>query len=596
MSELPEKSPIISLDSSESPSLFVTHYTKYMVELPSFPSFECDFLVIDHDTPKGEDLILGFDLLNHFNPSIDWRQGLITINAYHKDYYDPSKSFSNDLSSAESCAALVVFKEIQDVGEENSVSSLHLFFGNMDLPPSSYHEYLEELWDEEQAPEEIETVLKVVPYVYHQYLDLFSKVKAEKLTPHQACDHHIKLEGSLPPVGVIYSLSNGESDTIRADISENVEKGFIWPSSSTGAPVLFVKQKDNGLRLCVAYHKLNAVTRKNKYPVPPMNQLITVFNGSSIFSKIDLCGAYNLLRIKEGDEHLTFFRTKYGSSEYFVMPFGLTNAPASFQNLVNDIFYHLLDIYVVVYLDYIMGFSKSEEEDATHVSTALARLRANNLFAKASKCQFHLSSVEYLGYVVSSEGLKMDQAEFQPILNWPAPRNLKALQSILGSSNFYWRFIKNYSKKSSSLTSFLKKDSRFPFKEEALSQFQKLKQAFTTSPNLLYPPFCRRLPAELNHEIDDKELLGIVWALKYWRAFILSHSSPSEVLTNHSSLQYFMSSNILTCCQACWAELLSEFHFSITYHPGRLATLPDALSCQNNVYPERGEISSSRIQ
>ncbi|MBW0580808.1 hypothetical protein O181_120523 [Austropuccinia psidii MF-1] len=216
-------------------------------------------------------------------------------------------------------------------------------------------------------------MMKVFASVYHQYLDIFSKVKVEKLPPHPTCDHHIKLERSQPPVGVIYSLSNQESDTLRAYISENVDKGFIWPSSSsTGAPVLFVKKNDGGLRLYVDYCKLNADTRKNKYPVPPMNQLLTFFNFSSIFSKIDLCGAYNLLRIKEGDEHLTAFRTKHGIYEYLVMPFGLTNAPASFQNLVKDIFYDLLDIYVVAYLDEIMVFSKSEEEHVTHVSTVLS--------------------------------------------------------------------------------------------------------------------------------------------------------------------------------------------------------------------------------
>ncbi|MBW0562002.1 hypothetical protein O181_101717 [Austropuccinia psidii MF-1] len=260
-------------------------------------------------------------------------------------------------------------------------------------------------------------MMKVVPSVYHQYLDVFSKVKAEKHPPHRACDRHIKLEGSLPQVGVIYSLSNQESDTLRAYISENVDKGFIWTrSSSTGAPVLFVKKKDGGLCLCVNSHKLNAVTRKNKYPVPPLNQLLTVFNGSSIFSQIDLRGAYNLLRIKEGDEHLTCFIAKYGSYEYLVMSFELTNTPASFQNLVNDIFHDLLDIYVVVYLDDIMVFSKSEEH-VTHVSTVISRLRANDLFAKASKCLFHVSSVEYLGYVVSSEGLEMDQAKVQKFLD-----------------------------------------------------------------------------------------------------------------------------------------------------------------------------------
>ncbi|MBW0584881.1 hypothetical protein O181_124596, partial [Austropuccinia psidii MF-1] len=339
----------------------------------------------------------------------------------------------------------------------------------MDLLPSSYHDSLEELWGEEEEQEEIETVINVVNSVYHQYLNVFYKVKAERLPPHCACDNHIKLEGSLPPAGVIYSLSSQESDTLRAYISENLEKGFMWPSSSpTGAPVLFVKKKDGGLHLCVDYCKLNAVTRKNKYPVCPMNQLLDVFNGSSIFSKIDLRGAYNLLRIKEGDEHLTCLRTKYGSYEYLVMPFGLTNAPASFQNLVNAIFQDLLDSYVVAYLDDIMVFSKSEEEHVTHVSNVLSRLRANNLFPKASKCLFHVSSVEYLGYVVSSEGLKIDQAKVQQILNWPPPLSFKALQSFLGFANFYRRFIKNYSKKISSLTSFLKKDSCFPLNEEAL--------------------------------------------------------------------------------------------------------------------------------
>ncbi|MBW0485064.1 hypothetical protein O181_024779 [Austropuccinia psidii MF-1] len=279
----------------------------------------------------------------------------------------------------------------------------------MDLPPLSFNDFLEEQWDEEEDPEEIETLLKVVPPAYHQYLNVFPKVKAEKLPPHHACDHNIELEGPLPPVGVIYSLSNKESETLWAYISENLEKGFIRPSSSsTGAPVRFVKKKDGSLCLCVDYCKLNAVTRKKRYPVPPMNQLLTIFKGSTIFSKIDLCGAYNLLRIKERDEHLTAFRTKYGSYEHLVMLFGFTNAPASFQNLVNDIFSDFLEIFVVVYSDDIMVFSSSEVEHVRHAASVLQRMRDNNLFAKAPKCVFHASSVEYLGYVVSSDVLKMD--------------------------------------------------------------------------------------------------------------------------------------------------------------------------------------------
>ncbi|MBW0461953.1 hypothetical protein O181_001668 [Austropuccinia psidii MF-1] len=193
--------------------------------------YSADLRIID--TPKEEDLILGFDFLNHFHPFIDWRQGMSTFNADSKDYHDPSKMFSDVFSFANSCSALVgdsqaksfpssvhipslhshqslissrdeVFKEIKDVGEDNCVSSFHLF-GNMDLSPSSYHDSLE-LWDEEEEPEEIETIMEVFPSSYHQYLDVLSKVKAEKLPPLHACDHHIKMKGSLPPAGVIYSL------------------------------------------------------------------------------------------------------------------------------------------------------------------------------------------------------------------------------------------------------------------------------------------------------------------------------------------------------------------------------------------------------
>ncbi|MBW0514359.1 hypothetical protein O181_054074 [Austropuccinia psidii MF-1] len=303
------------------------------------------------------------------------------------------------------------------------------------------------------------------------------------------------------------------------------------------------------------------------------------------------------------------------------MLFGLTNAPASFQNPVNDIFQDPLDVYVVFYLDDIMVFSKSEEGHVTDVSTVLSRLRDNNLFAKASKCLFHVSSVEYLGYVVSSEDLNMDQAKVQQILDWPPPRNLTALQSFLGFSSFYLCLIKNYSKKISSLTSFLKKDSCFTLNEEALSHFPQHKEDFTTAPVTSHfnpsPPTMvktdasayalgavlsqvsdsakhpiafdsrKLIPAKLNYEIHHKELLGIVWALNCWRAFLLSLFSPFEVLTDHSSIQYFMSSNILTHHQACWAEFPSEFHCSITYCPGCLAPLPDAFSRWDNVYLER---------
>ncbi|MBW0505127.1 hypothetical protein O181_044842 [Austropuccinia psidii MF-1] len=455
--------------------MFITHYTKFTQR-------------------RRPDIGLCFPL--HFNPIIDWKNGLITYDSSHKSSSGINSSDSNSLATSVNSVALVVelktpslpssvhiliimpsqsflksrdevYKEIKYVGEDVSISSLHLFQRDMGLPPLSFHASVEAQRDEEEEPEEIETVLKVVPPAYQKYLDLFSKVKAEKLPPHHASDTHIKLEGLLPPVGVIDSLSNQESETLWAYISENVEKGFIRPSSSaTGAPVLSRKRME-----------------------------------------IDLCGAYNLMRIKEGDEHLTCFRNKYGSYEYLVMPFGLTDSPASFQNLVNDIFADFLDIFVVVYLDDIMVFSSSEEDHVKHVAFVLQKLRDNNFFSKASKWLFHASSVEYLGYVVSSDVLKMDSSKVQQIINWPQPKNIKTLQSLLGFATFHHCFIKNSSKKT-----------------------------------LLSLPFSEKtLPLSLMRKL-----------------------------------------------LACWSEFLSEFHFTITYRPGRLATFPDALARGDDMYPERG--------
>ncbi|MBW0525529.1 hypothetical protein O181_065244 [Austropuccinia psidii MF-1] len=214
------------MDSNELLALLITHYTKWIVDFLSFPSFAWEFFIID--SPKGQDLILGYDFLYHFNPIIEWKNILITYESSHKDSSGITSFTRKDFATAVKSVSLVgelktpslpssvhipsiipsqsllplraeVFKEINDVGEDVAISSLHQFKGDMDLPPLSFHASLGEQWDEEEEPEEFEAVLKVVPPVYHQYLEIFSKVKAEKLPPHCACDHHIKLEGLLPP-------------------------------------------------------------------------------------------------------------------------------------------------------------------------------------------------------------------------------------------------------------------------------------------------------------------------------------------------------------------------------------------------------------
>ena len=221
-------------------------------------------------------------------------------------------------------------------------------------------------------------------------------------------------------------------------MDDNLCKGFIRPSNSpAGAPILFAKKKDGSLRLCVDYRGLNRITRKNRYPLPLINDLLDRLKTAKIFTKLDLRAGYNNVRIASGHEWKTAFRTRYGSFEYLVMPFGMTNSPATFQHFMNDIFRDMTDDFVVIYLDDILIFSADPAKHEQHVRLVLERLRQHNLHAKPEKCQFHTDTTEYLGFIVSPKGVAMDPAKTKVIGDWPTPRNLKEVQSFLGFANFY---------------------------------------------------------------------------------------------------------------------------------------------------------------
>jgi hypothetical protein len=180
---------------------------------------------------------------------------------------------------------------------------------------------------------------------------------------------------------------------------------------------------------------------------------------AKFYTKIDLHVGYNNIRIAEEEEWKTTFRTRYGSFEYLVMPFGLTNAPATFQHFMNDIFHDLLDVCIVVYLDDILIYSDDLDTHRTQVKDVLARLRRYDLHARPEKSGFHMDSIEYLGVIISPDGIAMDPEKVKVILDWPAPTTVKELQSFLGFANFYCCFIDNYLGITNSLTSLLKKDN-----------------------------------------------------------------------------------------------------------------------------------------
>jgi len=458
-------------------------------------------------------------------------------------------------------------------------------------------------------------VRSLVPPEYHDFLDVFSKKSAETLPPHRPYDITIDLQpGAKLPVGPVYPMSAPKLQELKKQIDDLLRKGFIRPSNSpTSSPVLFVTKKDRTLRLCVDYKKLNSVTIKNKYPLPSIPTLLDNLQAATLYSKIDLRAAYNLVRVAEGHEYKTAFRCQFGQFEYLVMPFGLTNAPSVFQHFMNDVLHDLLDKGVNVYLDDIIIYSSDMPSHQHLVRQVLSRLRAHQLYAKAEKCLFHQTSIEFLGFVVSHSQISMDPAKVSSILDWPTPTTVKELQRFLGFANFYRKFISDYSAIVLPLTNLTRKNVLFTWTPREQHAFQTLKTKFTSAPTLsifdptkpitvetdasdyalgaiLSQPDCQQVlhpvayysrkftPAELNYPVHDKEMLAIIAATKEWHHYLEGSPHPITFLTDHKNLEYFLTSPLLNRRQARWSELLSTLDFTITYRSGQSNTHADALS------------------
>ena len=387
---------------------------------------------------------------------------------------------------------------------------------------------------------------------------------------------------------------------LKTQLQELLEKGFIQPSSSPwGCPALFVKKKDQTLRLCVDYRPLNEVTIKNKYPLPRIDLLFDQLAGAKVFSKIDLRSGYHQIKIKPEDVPKTAFTTRYGLYEYLVMSFGLTNAPAHFMYLMNSVFMPELDKFVVVFIDDILIYSKTKKEHAEHLRIVLTRLREHQLYAKFSKCEFWLDKVHFLGHVLSAEGVVVDSGKVEDVLNWKPPTTVHEVRSFLGMAGYYRCFIPDFSRVA-------KNQTKFVWSSECEQAFQTLKRLLTTAPILAQPdiekPFdvycdasgigigcvlmqegrvrayaSRQLKShEENYLTHDLELAAVVHALKIWRHYLLGNTC--HLYTDHKSLKYIFTQAELNMRQQRWLELIKDYDLEVHYHPGKANVVADALS------------------
>ncbi|XP_019059514.1 PREDICTED: uncharacterized protein LOC104825588 [Tarenaya hassleriana] len=456
------------------------------------------------------------------------------------------------------------------------------------------------------ATQEMEMRLGETPVV-RDFPDVFPE-ELPGLPPEREVDFCIDvIPGTEPVSKTPYRMAPTEMAELKKQLNELMEKGFIQPSVSPwGAPVLFVKKKDGSMRLCIDYRGLNQVTIKNRYPLPRIDELLDQLQGAQWFSKIDLRSGYHQIGVKAGDVQKTAFRTRYGHFEFVVMPFGLTNAPAVFMQLMNRVFMDYLDEFVIIFIDDILIYSPDRCSHEQHLRLVLQRLREQKLYAKFSKCAFWLQEVGFLGHVISAQGVQVDQAKIEAVMEWKTPTNATEIHSFLGLAGYYRRFVEGFAKLAKPMTKLTGKNVRFDWTPECEVSFVELKKRLTTAPILALPqpgiPYevytdaskqglgcvlmqeghviayaSRQLRKhEENYPTHDLELAAVVHALKIWRSYL--YGEKVKLNTDHKSLTYVISQKDLNLRQRRWIELIADYDLEIAYHPGKANVVADALS------------------
>jgi len=378
-----------------------------------------------------------------------------------------------------------------------------------------------------------------------------------------------------------------------------LKEGKISPrKSSAGATILFIPNPYGRLRLVVDYRGLNKVTIHNKYPIPLMTELRDQVCDAQIFTKLYLKDGFHLIRVRNGDKWKTPLRTWYGYYEYRVMPFGLVNPQATFQTMMHESPQEFLDQGVLVYIDDILIYSKTIEEHIILVRKVLQKLSEYQMAISLEKRVFHVKKVDFLGYVVATDGVTMNEKKVESIKAWRAPASVTDVQIFIGFANFYRPFIKNFSAICALITNLLKGDPKKSFwGKDQQEAFDDLQRRFVSAPILChfypeldtvvetvasnYPLGCilsqfhrkrlhpvafhsRKLsPPERNYDIHDRELLAILLAFIEWKHYLEGTEKPITVYTDHQNVQYFLTTKAWTHRQIRWAQKLSGFNFKI---------------------------------
>ena len=403
-------------------------------------------------------------------------------------------------------------------------------------------------------------------------------------------------------------------------VQEMLSQGVIEQSRSPWAsPVVLVSKKDGGLRFCIDYRQLNRITKLDEFPLPRIDDTLDLLAGCKFFTTLDLAAGYWQVAMNPSDQEKTAFTTYSGLYEFKKMPFGLVNAPATFQRLMEVVLSGLAREGCLVYLDDVLVMGKTMKEHNENLQKVFNRLRAAGLRLKPKKCCFAQLEVDYLGHVVSSDGIRTDPKKTRAVSEFPVPTNVREVRSFVGLASYYRKFIPNFSKVAGPLHALTRKDVAFLWTAECQLAFDNLKRLLTTTPLLVYPKFDRPFMVETdasgnglgavlaqrqddcsvkpvayasrslqqheqNYGITELEGLAVVWAVKHFRHYLYGHTC--EVYTDHEALKALLNTPRPSGKLARWGMALQELDLKIFYRPGKGNSNADALS--RSPLPETG--------
>ena len=442
------------------------------------------------------------------------------------------------------------------------------------------------------------------------YRDIFA-FKPEELGRTGIVQHHIDT-GNEPPIRLRpYRVAHTQRDKIASHVQDMLDRNIIQPSVSPwAAPVVLVRKNDGQDRFCVDYRRLNQITKKDSYPLPRIDDTLDALSGVKFFSTLDLLSGYWQLEMDPSSREKTAFTTHCGLFEFLVMPFGLTNAPSTVQRVMECVLQGLNWKICLVYLDDVIIFSPSFDSHLEHLPLVFQRFREANIKLKPSKCRFAHTKVNYLGHVVSREGVSPDPAKIKAVEEFPVPKKVRDVRAFLGLSGYYRKFVRDFSLIAAPLHDLTKKNVPFAWTDACQASFLQLKEALLTAPILAFPDFHLRFhlyvdasnegigmilgqiqnnkevviayagrklnPAERNYSATEREALAVVAGIKYFQPYL--HGRPFTVHSDHHALRWLMNVKDPTGRLARWSLYLQQHDFDIQYRAGKKNANADGLS------------------